>query len=111
MVDIAAETITPRGVGVAYVNLEGPTFTVPASRTGIAHVRNRGATSVTLTAVIADDGGPDSLGPRQLVIEVPPSATRFIALPLRIADPQTRLITFTVTGDFTGSSVTVLERA
>lgn len=110
MAVIAAERVTPRGVGVPYVDLAAGQLQVPASRSGIAHIRNRGTGELRLTCTV-DDGAQDSLGPRNIDVAVPAGAQRFVALSLRMADQATQVITFTVAGDVSKADIAVLERA
>jgi hypothetical protein len=111
MAEIAAEKVSPRGVGVPYVPLVLGPMVLPASKTGMGHIRNRGTFEVSLAVTVGDaENGPDGLGPRVMEIEVPPGAARFFALVGRLADPGTQSITFTVSGDVSDADIVVLER-
>lgn len=91
MPDALVHTVTAAGVGVPYAPLEGGSATVPASRTGIAHFRNRGREDATLRVSLA---GP--FGPMDAEIDVPAGADRLVALSDRLTTPGQRTITFTL---------------
>lgn len=106
MAEIAAETVTAQGVGVQYTDLAAGQVQMPASATGMAHVRNQSTVGDLVLSVTLEDA---ELGQRSLDIRVPPRATRFFALHSRLAQDG-RTITFLVSGDVSNANVVVLER-
>ena len=102
---VTVHVVTSAGVGLPYDVLEaGVPISAPASRTGIAHFRNRGASTLTLLVPVT---GP--FGDMNAALSVPAGADRFVSLSDRLsADGKT--ITFTPNGDLTDADVTFFER-
>lgn len=97
--------ITARGEGLPYEALEaGEPVSVPASRTGIGHFRNRGQADLVLSVT-----APGPFGPMDADLIVPAGADRFLALSGRLA-ADGLVITFTPSGDLSAADAVFFDR-
>jgi hypothetical protein len=105
MANPTVHTVTSYGVGLPYEPLDSNDgVSVPASRSGVAHFRNRGETSATVKVTV-----PGPFGAMDAELVIPAGADRFVALSPRLsADGVT--ITFVPVGDVEGAEVAFFER-